>query len=526
MKPQAIGYHRFSSKAQATGNSELRQEAGFAEFVARSGLALGLTYIDRGESAFHGNHRGGEFGRLLTDCASKKFPSGSVVWFEDMDRFSRQKLGVVLADWLTITSAGYGIHISSLGTTYTEHTDQMEMMGVIMKSILAHDEGKKRSVRGKAARQRIRETGRTKPKVEGEQGRRLAACPFWLTVGADGEYRENDYALVVKEMFRLSAEGHGAGEVSNMLGNPTRPVTRTVGKGKDAVKIKVNATIDVLGVLRNRAVIGEYRPAIRVGKNRRDETKEVKEGYYPVVVPVELFNEVQFGLDGRRKQRGRKGKAVSNLFTELLHGSDGLPMHLKIESSGRHVLRRKTKGSNRTWDYKQVEYTLLRFLRELRLTGMATSPVEAYEHEKAQLEKRLEEVTALQEEYPSAANARTMQKLEGRIAEVADKIELEQQRIPETTSLDQTHGVLTALETAQGDELLSLRTRLKMLIRRLVASVDVFFGVQGKLRFCRMVVRLTNGEVRDITLAGKKVEYNHVQDKDGTTEVWRVKVTA
>ena len=199
-------------------------------------------------------------------------------------------------------------------------------------------------------------------------------------------------------------------------------------------------------------------------------------------------------------------------------------MHLKIESGGKHVLRRKSKGTNRTWDYKRIEYTLLRFLRELRLTGTVTSPIEAYEQEKAHLEKRLGEVVALQEEYPSAANARTMQNLEGRVAALADKIELEQQRIPETASLDQTHGVLVALDTAEGAELLTVRTRLKMLIRRLVARIDVMYGVQGRLRYCRLTVKLSNGEVRVIHLARNGVEYNHVEDSEGTTEVWRFKV--
>ena len=307
------------------------------------------------------------------------------------------------------------------------------------------------------------------------------------------------------------------------------------GKGTNAIhdKLHVNhvirrartveALIDVLGVLRNRAVIGEIEYAVRVGKSHREETGEVKERY-PAIVGRDVFNAVQAGLDSRRQQRGRKGAAVSNLFTELVYGSDGLPMHLKVESTGRHVLRRKTKGPNRTWDYKQVEYTLLRFLRELRLTGTATSPVEAYELEKTQLEKRLDEVAGLQAEYPSKANARIMANLEQRIGELEGKVEAEQVRIPETASLDQAHGVLAALDAATGPELLTLRTRLKMLIRRLVARVDVAYGVQGRLRFARLTVKLTNKEVRDITLASKGVEYNHVQDSEGTTDVWRLKV--
>lgn len=527
-KREAISYGRFSSDAQEEGDSVRRQREAFEAVCARysdrmtpsSRYTFG-EFFGRGESGLYAVHleEGGSLRRFLDLLRDGTIvPNKTVLVLEMWSRFGRMEPDLAIKLLSDIVRSGCAVAVYS-PDMWVETADLSSQQFIIIAMCLqmAHAESSEKRRIGRANRQRIRETGRTKDK------RRLAACPFWLTVGADGEYHENDYAPLVKEMFRLSALGHGAGEVSNMLGNPTRPVTRN--------KVKVDATIDVLGVLRNRAVIGEYRPAIRVGKWKRDETKEVKEGYYPVVVPVEVFNAVQAGLDSRRTQRGRKGAAVSNLFTELFIGADGLPMHLKIESSGRHVLRRKTKGPNRTWDYKQVEYTLLRFLRELRLTGTATSPVEAYELEKAQLDKRLEEVAALQEEYPSAANARTMQNLEGRIAALADKIELEQQRIPETTSLDATHGVLAALDNATGDELLRLRTRLKMLIRRLVSRIDVLYEVRGRMRSCTLTVRLTNGESRVIhlanavlTRAGHRGEFNSVHGPEGTTEVIRFKV--
>ena len=83
-----------------------------------------------------------------------------------------------------------------------------------------------------------------------------------------------------------------------------------------------------------------------------------------------------------------------------------------------------------------------------------------------------------------------------------------------------------ALDTATGSELLAIRTRLKMLIRRLVGRIDVMYGIQGRLRFCRLTVQLSNGEVRVIHSARNGVEYNHVEDALGTTEVWRLRITA
>lgn len=243
-----IGYLAFSSKQQATGDSERRQTTGYADFCAQEGFKAWTadTYFDKGKSRFHGSHREGDFGRLIDDVKARKFPSGSVIWFEDMDRFGRQELPIVLNDWHTITSNGYVIHVGSLGMTFDKNTDQMRLMGVILKAILAHEESLKKSIRGKENRAQIRKTGRT---IKGEK-RRLKACPFWISVGDDGEYHLNEHAQLVKEAFRLAHEGHGAKTIKGMLGTHH----------------------DILGILRNRAVIGEFTPESR---HRGDHEKQV-----------------------------------------------------------------------------------------------------------------------------------------------------------------------------------------------------------------------------------------------------------
>jgi hypothetical protein len=74
--------------------------------------------------------------------------------------------------------------------------------------------------------------------------------------------------------------------------------------------------------------------------------------------------------------RGRKGTFITNLFTELCYGSDGLTMYVKAESRCR-VLKRRTvggKGEYRTWNYQAIETALLRFLSELKLTETYKQP--------------------------------------------------------------------------------------------------------------------------------------------------------
>jgi DNA invertase Pin-like site-specific DNA recombinase len=529
MKPQAVGYLRFSSKNQITGSSEQRQEDGFGAFVRRSELVEGPTFWDKGESAYHGQHRSAEFGRLLDECRAKKFPGGSVVWVEDMDRFGRGKLYVVLGDWQAIISAGYKIHVDSLGKTYDNDTPEMELLTVIFRAILAHEESEKKSKRGKKNCQLQRDTNKT---IKGTP-RRIARCPFWLRVNEAGEYEKRvNEVFVVKEMFRLASLGFGCEKIGEKLGNPTRDC------GKKGVR-----KIAVQHVLRNDAVIGRYHPATRIGKSKKAYTGEVKEGYYPSIISPELWRQVQSGLDARKSQRGRKGKFVTNLFSELFRGDDGLPMHIKVISGNRKwgtkdtkYLRRKTAGPNRTWHYPEIETALLRWLKELKLVGSVSSPIDDYKMEVESLEKKLASLAELQAEYPSKANAIALQKTETRIGELASKIEEENQRMPEQTTLTQAWDVLKELDKAKGEELLELRTRLKMLIRRLVTRIDVAYGVTEKgAKTCRLTIHLDRGEKRVIqfgqqkVIFGKKpatVEAVHVCDtNEYAQEVWRVKAS-
>jgi DNA invertase Pin-like site-specific DNA recombinase len=109
-----ISYSRFSSKIQETGDSERRQEAGFKRFIDQFGLvAWNQNFIDRGKSGYHGNHRQGDFGKLLEAIHAGKFPKGSVLVIEDMDRFSRENPLESASELQRICKAGLEVGIVS-----------------------------------------------------------------------------------------------------------------------------------------------------------------------------------------------------------------------------------------------------------------------------------------------------------------------------------------------------------------------------------------------------------------------------
>src|SRR5947209_6172576 len=91
--PTAYSYIRFSSSAQAEGDSLRRQTERAEDYCRRRGWRLdtSLTLRDLGESAFRGdNALTGNLGTFLTAVERGNVTPGSVLIVESFDRISRQ----------------------------------------------------------------------------------------------------------------------------------------------------------------------------------------------------------------------------------------------------------------------------------------------------------------------------------------------------------------------------------------------------------------------------------------------------
>ena len=89
---RVYSYTRFSTAAQAKGDSLRRQTKEATDWAAANGMVLDdtLTLHDPGLSAWTGENEGGQLGAFLQAVKDKLVPRGSVLAVENLDRLSRQ----------------------------------------------------------------------------------------------------------------------------------------------------------------------------------------------------------------------------------------------------------------------------------------------------------------------------------------------------------------------------------------------------------------------------------------------------
>lgn len=89
---QVITYLRFSSKPQERGDPKRRQEELFDHWLkSNPDATIADKFMDEGQSAYHGKHLKGDFGRMLQSIQDGKYPSGqTVLLVESENRLNRQ----------------------------------------------------------------------------------------------------------------------------------------------------------------------------------------------------------------------------------------------------------------------------------------------------------------------------------------------------------------------------------------------------------------------------------------------------
>ena len=98
----AFSYRRFSSTQQRDGSSLERQLEMAVDVCSSMGWELVDLPPDAGLSAFKGlNKIKGALGTFLRKVKAGEIPKGSVLIIENMDRFSRNEVDLVIPDFLS-----------------------------------------------------------------------------------------------------------------------------------------------------------------------------------------------------------------------------------------------------------------------------------------------------------------------------------------------------------------------------------------------------------------------------------------
>lgn len=282
----AYSYRRFSSKAQAQGDSIRRQIELAEKYCLKHSLRLsGKTFEDLGVSAWNGSNSAEDagLGQFLQACENGVVESDAVLLVENLDRLSRERIKKAMRQLMDITDYVDVITLVD-GRRYTKDMDITDFIiaGATMQR--ANEESEIKSKRVSAAW----EAKRRDPKGS----KKTRKCPTWLDVTEDSmSFVLNDRVEIVQKAFELSSQGLGNLKVANQL--------NSFGFKTDRNKDWSPSSISHL--LRNRMVLGEYQP------KKKQDGQLVKVGsvigdYYPRVIDIDVFNKVQLCIAERSKK--------------------------------------------------------------------------------------------------------------------------------------------------------------------------------------------------------------------------------
>lgn len=118
-RPRVYSYTRFSSLAQAGGDSVRRQTAAARAWCDARGLQLVEDFADLGVSAFKGkNATEGALGVFMRLAESGKIPEGSFLLVESLDRITRAEITTAVSLMLRIIDAGVKVVTLADGAIY------------------------------------------------------------------------------------------------------------------------------------------------------------------------------------------------------------------------------------------------------------------------------------------------------------------------------------------------------------------------------------------------------------------------
>lgn len=408
--PLVISYLRWSSAIQGDGDSERRQEAEREAFLQEKGWPLAPDNIltDAGVSAFRGkNLQDGALGAFLKAAQEGKFPDGTVLLVEALDRLTRMEPEQALQILLNIIGAGIVVITLMDREEYrTGHMDPWKLFKVIMIMSTANEESQKKSDRlsksWEGRFKRMEETGKVA----------TGNLPGWLALDpATGKAVViEDKAAVVQSMYDMCIQGHGMPRIAKILNDAAIPSFSMEKRSKGRAEYWTLA--GVAYVLKSPAVYGEfYSP--KLDRSFPD--------HFPAIVSKDDFFRAKAAKTARLNiAKGQKGRNISNLFSGVAKCSDcGEPMTIRQGSIGRGpklyckaTLHGKCK--NRHWNYDAFESNFLCLVNELDMVEIVhggtgsrvneiTAKLQSLVGEKADVEGRINDATKAWDKASSAA---------------------------------------------------------------------------------------------------------------------------
>lgn len=309
---QAIIYARFSSDAQATGDSIPRQLRTCTPYIESKGWTLETILKDEGRSGFKGHHRlaNAALGTLERE-ARDGLHVGKVLVIERLDRLSREDHNETYDLIRALTKSGLSIATVEGDRLYEAYQpiEFAAMIELIVRLRMNHEESAKKSSHGRA-KWDARRTAMTEAKKPVS-----ALCPAWLRISEDRSRYEvfENRDDTVRLIYELADNGMGSQRIARSLNERgIKPWARFANRTPRAWS---RGTL--VRMLTDPAVTGDHQPMRMVGDKRVPVGDPIRD-YYPRIIDPDLFARVSTAAADRKAVAGNKAD-IPNLFAGLAH---------------------------------------------------------------------------------------------------------------------------------------------------------------------------------------------------------------
>ncbi|NOI91279.1 recombinase family protein [Vibrio splendidus] len=499
--PTIVNYARVSSTKQLQGvglETQLQREV-LEDLSLEHGLPIYTeAFVDRGLSAFHGDHKEAELGRVLGLINNGQIASGSILVVFSLDRLSRESTNLAMLQLLQILNSGVRVYTHSDQKLYDSGGDTLSADLIMSLLIMerANEESRVKSQRIKGAMQVALKQWYETGKPQSTLGR----VPLWIDQPTN-EF--NDNAQGIRKAVDLLLEGKTPYGVKKYL---DKHFPFKVVKKRKFENDKM-WSIDTITALHTRvSLIGTK--VVRV-----DEVSHELEGYYPPLIDQKSFfrlKQIRAKTSGRATKNDKihvlKGLATCHhCGSKMVFVDKGRPEPTYICSNA-------SKGNHprEAFNVRVLEYLSLEISKDIYLSEKASldliddSEVRVKEELEAAHE-RLKDLTKLYREKKSLTIAELIVEAEEQIELLtSNKKDLKDEQFRVTSNYlkddlytDAVRKDFTEQSRAKHSE--GLRNVLDRVILSRVEQVSQFTKT-GSVSCIKICWLFKNGQKRELTL--------------------------
>ncbi|HAS6940983.1 TPA: recombinase family protein [Vibrio parahaemolyticus] len=503
--PKIYNYARVSTTKQLQGvGLETQQQKSVLESLSlEHNLPIhDENFVDQGLSAYHGKHKEGALGIVLTRIKSGEIPAGSILVVFSLDRLSRETVNIAMEQLLSIINQGVRVYTHIDGKMFDSMSTNLtaDLIVSLISMERANEESLTKSKRVKAA---MRE-GLRRWRDSGEAQSTLGRVPFWIDQPTN---TLNSNADGVRKAIELYLNGVGILSIKKHLDEfyQYTPVRKNNRNKANIDKWDYTAISELFS---KPSLIGEKHITI-------DDTKYRLENYYPPIIDEITFEKL------KKIKSTKRGRTPETGAIHLLKGlvkckTCGSSMVYIDKGRGNNAINyvcgSAAKGNHNRENYsaQMLELVTLAICKDKYLASTVDS--EELKTKKISLEATKEELNSslddLTMRYKKNSSARILDLIE----DTEDKlnrvlIELNELDTPEIAQVFELLSKDVYTKDIMDDYLHPDRAEIRNNLCRILTSIEVGrkvvhseFTKTGHVACVSIRIKFRNGYIRDLDI--------------------------